>query len=101
MIQQFLQTGLANYLLQHYKNPQPFPERFAQELSKSRYYPKPITQNELDVDMAVTKQMHHYILNVILSYQFNGKKIKSKLKLLEITMPRILQQQLKLQIILI
>ena len=61
MIKQFLQTGLANFLLQHYKNPQPFPERFARELSKSKYYPKPITQNELDVDVIITKQMLHYI----------------------------------------
>jgi len=61
MIQQFLQTGLANYLLQHYKNPQSFSERFAQELSRSRYYPKPITQNELNVDIAITKQMQQHL----------------------------------------
>ena len=65
MIQQFLQTGLANFLLQHYKNPQPFSERFAQELSRSRYYPKPITQNELDVDVAITKQMHNHVLEFL------------------------------------
>lgn len=61
MIRQFLQTGLAKFLLQHYKNPQSFPERFAQELFRSRYYPKPITQNELDVDVAITKQMYNHI----------------------------------------
>lgn len=61
MIRQFLQTKLANFLLQNYKNPQQFTERFAIELSKSTYYPKPITQNELNVDVTITKQMHHYI----------------------------------------
>ena len=61
MIRQFLQTGLAKYLLQHYKNPQLFTERFAQELSRSRYYPKPITQNELDIDVVITKQMQHHL----------------------------------------
>ena len=61
MIRQFLQTNLAKYLLQHYQNPQPFSERFANELAQSRYNPKPITQNELNVDIAITKQMQQHI----------------------------------------
>lgn len=61
MIQNFLRTDLAKYLLQQYKNSHPFSERFAKELAKIRYYPKQITQNELDVDIAITKQMQHYL----------------------------------------
>ena len=51
MIRQFLQTKLAKFLLQYYNNPELFSERFALELSRSNHYPKPITQNELDVEV--------------------------------------------------
>ena len=61
MLPTFLQTGLAKFLLQYYKNPELFSERFAQELSRSKHYPKPITQNELDVDVIITKQMHNHV----------------------------------------
>lgn len=61
MIRQFLQTKLAKFLLQYYNNPELFSERFALELSRSNHYPKPITQNELDVDVIITKQMHNHV----------------------------------------
>ena len=61
MIQEFLKTNFAKHLLRHYRNPQIFLEKLAKELVRARYHPKPITQNELDIDVVITKQMIHHI----------------------------------------